>query len=339
MFFRFIPYIISYHFWTSDKKAEQCFLTSRRCDPKIISTVLLSPILSISGDVTFLPRNLLKLSKHRWTFEGLIIRQSVKIISRQPCKWQGDWDRQRKRPQFIKNQRRDSRSANPDLVPLRREKQSTMGQNWEKHRKNRHLKSHCPMSKEVSEVSERANDWAQRRARAKRAVRSERTSERTSKWPSTPVCILGYSGPQCTVPRETKVGRHKSGRTMRCVLKWSRTPPVCDQPTEPLTDGQTDGWSDLMLCYDDETKKNKRTIRRVGVRATIHENKSFSIDQKSKTYEQTNDPSYGNDWHIKEKYIQVVPSKDRERGHSPKTSIPQGWSAKKNKNTSQCING
>ena len=48
------------------------------------------------------------------------------------------------------------------------------------------------------------SEWAQRRARAKRAVRSkrtsercERTSERTSEWPSTSGCILGCSGPQC----------------------------------------------------------------------------------------------------------------------------------------------
>ena len=43
-----------------------------------------------------------------------------------------------------------------------------------------------------------------RSARAKRVVRSkrmseqcERTSERTSEWPSTSVCIFRYSGPQC----------------------------------------------------------------------------------------------------------------------------------------------
>ena len=27
--------------------------------------------------------------------------------------------------------------------------------------------------------------------------RCEQTSKRTSEWPSTPICILGYSGPQC----------------------------------------------------------------------------------------------------------------------------------------------
>ena len=59
---------------------------------------------------------------------------------------------------------------------------------------------HFPRSEEVSEVRERANEWAQRSARAKRGVQSkqtsercERTSERTSEWPSTYVPILGCS--------------------------------------------------------------------------------------------------------------------------------------------------
>ena len=86
-----------------------------------------------------------------------------------------------------------------------------MGQNRKKLRKNSHLIIHFPTSEGVSKVSERANEWAQRRARAKRAVRSERTSERceqtskrTSKWPSTSVCILGCSGSQCI---DTNIGR------------------------------------------------------------------------------------------------------------------------------------
>ena len=61
-----------------------------------------------------------------------------------------------------------------------------------------------PTSQGVSKVSKRANEWAQRRARAKRIVRSngmsercERTGEWTSEWPSTSVCIFGCSGPQC----------------------------------------------------------------------------------------------------------------------------------------------
>ena len=65
------------------------------------------------------------------------------------------------------------------------------------------LKIHFPTSEGVSEVSERANKWAQRRARAKRAVRSkwtsercEQTSERTREWPSTYVSILVCSRPQ-----------------------------------------------------------------------------------------------------------------------------------------------
>ena len=61
---------------------------------------------------------------------------------------------------------------------------------------------HFPTSKGVSEVSKRANEWVQQIAWAKQAGQSkqtseryERTSERTSEWPSTSVCIFGYSGP------------------------------------------------------------------------------------------------------------------------------------------------
>ena len=65
-------------------------------------------------------------------------------------------------------------------------------------------KIYFPTSKGVSAVSERANEWAQRRARAKRAVRSKRTCERCeqtsewpSEWPSTAVCIFCCSRPYC----------------------------------------------------------------------------------------------------------------------------------------------
>ena len=51
-------------------------------------------------------------------------------------------------------------------------KHSTMGQKRKKHRINSHLLNHSPMSE-----------------------RCKRASERTSEWPSTPICILGYSGP------------------------------------------------------------------------------------------------------------------------------------------------
>ena len=74
-------------------------------------------------------------------------------------------------------------------------KTCTMGQNREKHLINSHLINYCPTSEGVSGVSERAHEWAQRRALAKRAVRSKRTSERTSEWPSTSVRILGCSRP------------------------------------------------------------------------------------------------------------------------------------------------
>ena len=63
---------------------------------------------------------------------------------------------------------------------------------------------YCPTREGVSKVSEQVSEWAQRIARAKGAVWSKRMSEwceqkseRTSEWPSTPICILRYSGPQC----------------------------------------------------------------------------------------------------------------------------------------------
>ena len=42
-----------------------------------------------------------------------------------------------------------------------------------KHRQNSKLKNHCPTSEVVSEVSERANEWAQRSLQAKRVVRNK----------------------------------------------------------------------------------------------------------------------------------------------------------------------
>ena len=64
---------------------------------------------------------------------------------------------------------------------------------------------HFPTSEGVSEVSERANERAQQRARAKQAVRSKRTRERcewtsgrTSEWPCTYVLILAVL-PHCAI--------------------------------------------------------------------------------------------------------------------------------------------
>ena len=59
---------------------------------------------------------------------------------------------------------------------------STMVENVKKHRQISHLIIHFPTSEGVSEVSERANEWAQQRARAKRAVRSKQTSEYFNEW-------------------------------------------------------------------------------------------------------------------------------------------------------------
>ena len=51
------------------------------------------------------------------------------------------------------------------------------GQKLKKFRQNSNLINYCPTSEGVSEVSERANELAQRWAQVKRAVRSKRTSE------------------------------------------------------------------------------------------------------------------------------------------------------------------
>ena len=103
-----------------------------------------------------------------------------------------------------------------------------MFENREKHRQNSHLINHCPtsegmseVSKGVSKVSERANKWAQQRAQAKRvgwskqtSERCEWTSERKSEWSSTPICILGYSGPQCVGPSDQGMTR----KYVTCIL-------------------------------------------------------------------------------------------------------------------------
>ena len=85
-------------------------------------------------------------------------------------------------------------------------------------RKKSHLIIHFPASSGVSKVSERANEWAQRRAWVKRAVwskqtseRCERMSERTSEWPSIYVSILVCSRPQC--PRRTDRTSYRDERT------------------------------------------------------------------------------------------------------------------------------
>ena len=54
-------------------------------------------------------------------------------------------------------------------------------------------------------ASERASERSGARERSEQggasstSERCEQTSERTSEWPSTPVCILGCSGPQCCI--------------------------------------------------------------------------------------------------------------------------------------------
>ena len=41
----------------------------------------------------------------------------------------------------------------------------------------------------------------------------ERTSKRTSKWPSASVCIPGYSGPKCITTNIFVIGGGEGGRT------------------------------------------------------------------------------------------------------------------------------
>ena len=78
-----------------------------------------------------------------------------------------------------------------------------------------------PTSEGVSEVSEQANEWAQRSVQAKQAVRSKQTSERcermskrTSEWPSTYIWVLGGSGPQWNV---TFLGTGQKSLTRRMI--------------------------------------------------------------------------------------------------------------------------
>ena len=86
----------------------------------------------------------------------------------------------------------------PSKRPRKMINQGTVGQSRKKHRINSHLINHCPASEGVSErVS--AAEWATECSGcAKRVVWSkqtsepcERTSEVTSEWPSTSVCIIG----------------------------------------------------------------------------------------------------------------------------------------------------
>ena len=95
-----------------------------------------------------------------------------------------------------------------------------------KHRKISHQIIYFPTSLGVSEVSDRANECAQRIAQAKQGGASERgsgASKRTSEWPSKYIGILGCLGPQRTLTfhgvksqRDTnrKYGRIYAGESM-----------------------------------------------------------------------------------------------------------------------------
>ena len=69
--------------------------------------------------------------------------------------------------------------SGPDSWRKQEIQRPTMVENGKKHNQNSHLIIHFPTSEGMSEVSE----WC------------ERTSERTSEWPSTSVCILGCYRP------------------------------------------------------------------------------------------------------------------------------------------------
>ena len=73
------------------------------------------------------------------------------------------------------------------------------GRKWTKTQTNSHLIIPFPTSEGVSEVSERSGGCErieQSRLRSKRMYeRCKRTSERTSEWPITSVCILGCYRP------------------------------------------------------------------------------------------------------------------------------------------------
>ena len=81
--------------------------------------------------------------------------------------WRRKWGK-RQRNDFA--QRTNDKMGEQTLGPLT---ESTMGQNRKKLRVNSHPIIHCLTSSEVGEVSERANEWAQRSARAVRAGRSK----------------------------------------------------------------------------------------------------------------------------------------------------------------------
>ena len=59
--------------------------------------------------------------------------------------------------------------------------EGTMGESRSKHRLNSHPTIHCPTSEGVSEMSERANEWARQSARAKRASKVS-GAEQANKW-------------------------------------------------------------------------------------------------------------------------------------------------------------
>jgi len=92
-----------------------------------------------------------------------------------------------------------------------------MGQDREKHRINSHPIIHCLTSE-----------------------RCERTSEWSSEWPHTPICILGYSGPQCVA-----IFLHLS-----ILLSPTRTEPLWWDPPQSKASGFVDDIvSDLSLLY------------------------------------------------------------------------------------------
>ena len=129
---------------------------------------------------------------------------------------------------------------------------------WDKTRSFWDIKKiHFPMSEGVSKVSKRVNKWAQRRARAKWAVwskwtseRCERTSKRTSEWPSNYVSILVCSRPQCTPwYRLTKNPDVSSGSLVCSFARLlALLTSLAHNSTRLLTYSLTSSWESSYFC-------------------------------------------------------------------------------------------
>ena len=143
----------------------------------------------------------------------------------------------------------------------------TMGQNRKKHRLNSIPIIHCPTNEGVSEQT---SEWEQYRAWAKRIVRSkrkskwcERTSEWMSKWPSTVVWILDYSGPQWVGShrhsKDTGNPHFSSSVSIRELsIRWSHKSWIFEKWAE----FEQNSKRNKIVCHlKDDSKTSTRTVR------------------------------------------------------------------------------